>query len=283
MRYVTFRTADGTRAGAVDGTQVTPLECTDVGALLAAADAAELPFARAVASGVCAADGPPRPLVGLDLAPVVPHPHKVLCVGLNYRPHILEMGRSEPDHPTLFTKWDDTLLGPGDDLVLPPEVDLLDWEAELVVVVGRTTRRADESEATAAIAGFTVGNDVTARDWQARTSQFLQGKAWEATSPIGPWLVPAEELGPRPDLELSCAVSGRTVQRARTGELVFDPVALVAYASTITTLHPGDLVFTGTPGGVGAARNPPVGLVDGDELVTTIEGIGTLRNHCTRG
>jgi acylpyruvate hydrolase len=239
-----------------------------------------MPLARAVETGVCAVAGDPRPLAGVELAPVVPRPTKVLCVGLNYRPHIEEMGRAEPSHPTLFNKWADTLLGPTDDLELPPEVELLDWEVELVVVIGRTVRRADEDEAAGAIAGFTVGNDVSARDWQDRTTQFLQGKVWDRTSPVGPWLVTADELGPRPDLEVTCTVSGRTMQKGRTGDLIFDPVTLVAYTSTFTTLEPGDLIFTGTPGGVGAARTPPIGLGDGDELVTTIEGIGSLRNRC---
>ena len=283
MRLITYRTDDGTRAGVVRGTEVTPLACADVGALLAAAEAAEMTPAEAVSSGVCAAAGEPVGLGTLDLAPVVPHPGKVLCVGLNYRPHILEMGHDEPAHPTLFTKWADSLLGPHDDLEVPPEVELLDWEVELVIVVGRTVRRADRQEAVAAIAGFTVGNDVSARDWQNRTTQFLQGKVWERSSPVGPWLVTADETGPTPDLEVSTTVSGTRMQTGRTGDLIFDPPTLVAYASTFTTLHPGDLVFTGTPGGVGAARTPPVGLRPGDELVTAIEGIGTLRNLCVEG
>jgi acylpyruvate hydrolase len=283
VRLITYRTEDGTRAGVVHGTEVTPLACPDVGALLAAAEAAELSPAEAISSGVCSADDAPIGLARLDLAPVVTNPGKVLCVGLNYRPHILEMGREEPDHPTLFNKWADSLLGPADDLEVPPEVALLDWEVELVIVIGRTVRRADTVEAAAAIAGFTVGNDISARDWQDRTSQFLQGKAWERSSPVGPWMVTVDELGPVPDLEVSCTVSGTRMQHGRTSELIFDPPTLVAYASTFLTLNPGDLVFTGTPSGVGAGRTPPVGLTVGDDLVTTIEGIGTLRNRCVAG
>ena len=166
---------------------------------------------------------------------------------------------------------------------MPPEVELLDWEVELVIVIGRTVRRATATEAVAAIAGFTVGNDVSARDWQNRTTQFLQGKVWERSSPIGPWMVTVDEVGPTPDLEVSCTVSGTRMQHARTGELIFDPPTLVAYTSTFVTLHPGDLIFTGTPGGVGAARTPPIGLTVGDELVTSIEGIGTMRNRCVAG
>ena len=283
MRLITYRTDDGTRAGVVRGTEVTPLTCPDVGALLAAAEAAELSPVAAVDSGICTSDDAAVALGRLDLAPVVTNPGKVLCVGLNYRPHILEMGHDEPDHPTLFNKWADTLLGPADDLEVPPEVALLDWEVELVIVVGRTIRRASAHEAATAIAGFTVGNDVSARDWQNRTSQFLQGKVWERSSPVGPWMVTIDELGPTPDLEVSCTVSGTRMQEGRTSEVIFDPPTLVAYASTFATLHPGDLIFTGTPGGVGAGRTPPIGLSVGDEMVTTIEGIGTLRNRCVAG
>ena len=283
MRLITYRTDDGTRAGVVRGTEVTPLACPDVGALLAAAETAELSPADAISSGVCAADDMPVALTSLDLAPVVTNPQKVLCVGLNYRPHILEMGHDEPDHPTLFNKWADTLLGPADDLEIPPEVALLDWEVELVIVIGRTVRRASATDGAAAIAGFTVGNDISARDWQNRTGQFLQGKAWERSSPVGPWMVTVDELGPTPDLEVTCTVSGTRMQHGRTGEVIFDPPTLVAYASTFVTLRPGDLVFTGTPGGVGVGRTPPIGLTVGDELVTTIEGIGTLRNRCVAG
>jgi acylpyruvate hydrolase len=283
VRLVTYRTEDGTRAGMVRGTEVIPLACQDVGSLLAAAETAELSPVDAVTQGVCAVDAPPIGLNRLDLAPVVPHPGKVLCVGLNYRNHIAEMGRDVPTHPTLFNKWDDTLLGPTDPLEVPPEVELLDWEVELVVVIGRTVRRVGEQEAAGAIAGFTVGNDVSARDWQNRTTQFLPGKAWERSSPIGPWMVTVDELGPRPDLEVTCTVSGTRMQESRTRELIFDPPALVAFVSTFLTLHPGDLIFTGTPGGVGYARTPPIGLAPGDELVTQIERIGTLRNLCVEG
>ena len=283
MRLVTYRTEDGTRAGVVRGTEVIPLACQDVGSFLAAAETAELSPADAVAQGLCAFDAPTVALNRLDLAPVVPHPGKVLCVGLNYRNHIAEMGRTEPTHPTLFNKWDDTLLGPTDPLEVPPEVELLDWEVELVVVIGRSVRRVSADDAAAAIAGFTVGNDVSARDWQNRTSQFLPGKVWDRSSPIGPWMVTADELGPNPDLEVTCTVSGTRMQEGHTRELIFDPPTLVAFVSTFLTLRPGDLIFTGTPGGVGYARTPPIGLTPGDELETHIEGIGTLRNPCIEG
>ncbi len=285
MRLVTCRPRglDGpTIAAQVEGTSAVLLPWPDVGAALVAAENAGVPVDELV-SAVVEPDTERRPLADIALMPVVPLPGKIVCVGLNYGPHILEMGHPEPTHPTLFVKWADALIGPHDDLVIPPEVELLDWEVELVVVVGRTVRRADEAAAGAAIAGFTVGNDVSARDWQRRTSEFLQGKTWEGTTPIGPALVTVDELGPRPDLAVTCAVSGTTMQQARTSELIFDPPTLVSYISTFTTLRPGDLVFTGTPGGVGAARTPPIGLVDGDQLTTSIEILGTMENRCVAG
>ena len=203
-----------------------------------------------------------------------------MCVGLNYRTHILEMGRELPEHPTLFAKFTDALVGATDDIFLPPESSAMDWEAELAVVIGRSVRRADDDQAAAAIAGFTVINDVTMRDWQFRTREWLQGKTFEGTTPLGPVLVTPDELhgGVRPSLPMTCAVNGEIVQQADTGDLVFDPVALVRYVSTIGTLRPGDIIASGTPGGVGHARTPPRYLHAGDTVVTKIDGIGQLTN-----
>jgi acylpyruvate hydrolase len=269
MKLATVRTANGTRAVRVEGGTYVDLGFPDVGALLAAFDwesraAADVPEVTDVTG----------------FAPVVPRPGKVLCVGLNYRNHILEMGRDLPEHPTLFGKFAEALIGPQDDIALAPESDAVDWEAELVVVIGKQVRRADDAQAANAIAGFTVMNDVTMRDWQFRTKEWLQGKTFEATTPLGPVLVTPDELpgGVRPALSITASVDGQIVQKADTGDLVFDPVALVQYVSTIVTLQPGDVIATGTPGGVGHARKPARYLVDGNVLVTEIEGIGTLTN-----
>ncbi|MEU0511431.1 MULTISPECIES: fumarylacetoacetate hydrolase family protein [unclassified Amycolatopsis] len=270
MKLATLRTAEGTRAIRVEGERYAELGAPDVGAFLAQEDW------RAQAETVT----PERPLAGADLAPVVPRPGKILCVGLNYRNHILEMGRELPRYPTLFAKYPEALVGPADPIALPPESDAVDWEAELALVVGATVRRASETEAAAAIAGFSVLNDVTTRDWQYRSPMWLQGKTFEGTTPFGPYLVTPDELpgGTRPELDLSCAVDGEQVQKANTGDLVFDPVELVRYASTILTLRPGDVIATGTPGGVGHARKPPRYLSHGARLVTEISGLGRLEN-----
>ena len=220
---------------------------------------------------------PGAPLVGATPVLPLPSPAKVVCCGLNYADHIAETGRALPGHPTLFAKYADTLVGPEDDVVLPSGLDV-DWEAELAVVVGAELRGADAGQAAAAIAGYTVANDVSVRDWQYRTLQWFQGKAWDDSTPTGPVVVTPDEVDPRAGLDISCRVNGEEVQRANTRTLVFDAVALLAYISTFTVLRPGDLVLTGTPGGVGMARDPQRFLADGDVVETEIEGIGQLRN-----
>jgi acylpyruvate hydrolase len=271
MRLATIRVSGGTRAVRIDGSHAVETGHSDVGALLAA------PHWREQAA---AASGEQHPASSLDLAPVVPRPGKVVCVGLNYRNHILEMGRELPEYPTLFAKFADALIGPRDPIQLAAESSAVDWEAELAVIVGAAVRRADEEQAAAAIAGFTVLNDVTMRDWQYRTTQWLQGKTFEATTPIGPVLVTPDELsgGVRPALPLTATVDGEIVQKADTSDLVFDPVTLVRYISVLMTLRPGDVIATGTPGGVGHARKPPRYLAAGMTLTTEIKGIGRLDN-----
>lgn len=270
MKLATIRTPEGTRAVRVEEDGYVDLGFRDVGELLAQDDWRT----TAAAAGGTTYQG------DIDFAPVVPRPGKVICVGLNYRNHILEMGRDLPEHPTLFAKFAEALIGANDDIDLAPESDAVDWEAELTVVIGRTVRRATEAEAIDAIAGFTVMNDVTMRDWQFRTKEWLQGKTFEATTPLGPVLVTPDELpgGVNPALTMTGSVDGEVVQKADTSDLVFGPVALVQYASVIMTLRPGDVIATGTPGGVGHARKPARYLADGNTLVTEIDGIGRLEN-----
>lgn len=201
-------------------------------------------------------------------------------MGLNYRTHIQEMGRDLPDHPTLFSKFADTLIGATDGIVRPPETDEFDWEVELAVVVGSRVRRASAEEAEASIAGFTVLNDITCRDWQFRTREWLQGKNWDDSTPVGPYLVTPDELpgGVRPELRVQLTVDGEVMQSDTTADLLFDPVALVQYVSTMVRLNPGDIIATGTPGGVGHARTPKRYLVGGETVVAEIEAIGRQEN-----
>jgi acylpyruvate hydrolase len=271
MRLATIRTASGTSAVRIDGDEAIECGASDVGTLLANADW------RARAG---AADGPRHRMKDLSYAPVVPRPGKIICVGLNYRSHISEMGRELPEYPTLFAKYPEALLGAFDPLTLPAESDQVDWEVELAVVVGRRVRHADAAAAVAAIAGYSIINDVTLRDWQYRTTEWLQGKTFEATAPFGPHLVTADELAP--DAKISCLIDGEVVQDSTIADLVFGPVDLVRYISTILTLHAGDVIATGTMGGVGHARTPPRYLKSGETLVARIEGIGETANPVGR-
>jgi acylpyruvate hydrolase len=272
MRLLTIRTPEGTRAARLEGDQAVELPFGDVGALLSSSP----DWARSAA----AAPGARHSLGELDLAPVVTGPEKIICLGLNYRSHIQEMGRELPTHPTMFSKFSRALVGPRDPIVLPPESDEPDWEVELGIVIGRPTRRARGAEAERAIAGYCVVNDVTMRDWQRRTTQYLQGKTFERTTPVGPALVTADELDGAGDLELRCEVDGRLMQQGRTADLLFSPTELVEYISTVVTLMPGDLISTGTPAGVGAGRTPPEFLRPGQVVRSTIDGIGELVNAC---
>jgi len=217
----------------------------------------------------------------LDFAPLIPRPDKIVCVGLNYRPHILEMGRELPQWPALFAKFSGALIGAGDAINLPMASTQVDWEAELAVIIGTSVRDANPEQAASAIAGYSVINDVSVRDWQNRTSQWLQGKTFEGTAPLGPVLATSDEVGTA-GRRITCEVDGQLMQDASTAELVFDPITLVAYISAVITLLPGDVIATGTPGGVGHARKPPQYLQDGSTVVTAIEGIGECRNVCRR-
>lgn len=273
MELVTVRVDGGFRAGRVEGDEVVLLDWATVGELLAD------PLWDEKAG---AASGPSTALSDVDLAPVVPNPSKIICVGVNYRDHIEEMGREAPGHPTYFAKYARALIGPTDDIVLPPtDVSItIDWEVELAVVIGKETRNVSGAAALDAMAGFTVLNDVSVRDWQRRTTQFLAGKTFEGLTPVGPGLVTTDQVGDGSGLALSTEVNGVVKQESNTSHLVFNAVDIVSDLSRVMTLDPGDIIATGTPGGVGAARTPQEWLKAGDELVTTVEGIGKLVNRC---
>ncbi|WP_405946290.1 fumarylacetoacetate hydrolase family protein [Streptomyces prunicolor] len=278
MKLATLRTDGTTRAVRLDGDVLIDLGDSDLGTFLARPDWYER------ANNATTAGTTTYPVAGADFAPVVPHPSKVVCVGLNYRNHIKEMGRDLPEHPTLFAKFGDSLIGAGDDIARPEETSQFDWEVELAVVIGKPVRRATPATAVEAIAGFTALNDITCRDWQFRTREWLQGKMWDSSTPVGPYLVTPDELpgGVRPVLDVRLEVDGEVMQSDSTGDLLFDPVALVEYVSTIVRLNPGDIIATGTPGGVGHARKPPRFLLGGESVVAKVAGIGRLDNRVVK-
>jgi acylpyruvate hydrolase len=251
VKLATIRLGDRTTAVRVEGDSLVDLGLPDVGAVLASAGGLE---------AAAAADGQRYAGADAEFAPLVPRPTKVVCVGLNYQKHIKEMGRDLPEYPTLFCKFADTLIGALDDVRRPVETEQLDWEAELAVVVGRQVRRADETEAEAAIAGFTVLNDVTCRDWQFRTREWLQGKNWDSTTPLGPFLVTTDEVGgPRPAGRSWCMPSTSTpVSDSRTCLRSSSPnCATTSSASAAATPSPPSRAATPTsPPTWRAARTP---------------------------
>jgi len=275
MRLATIRTPDGTRTARVDPT-------TGDATLLAGASLREVldqpDWRRAAAD----ADGPTLSAANVSYAPVVPDPDKIICVGVNYRAHIEEMGRDIPAHPTYFAKYRRALIGAHDPIRLPDTgvSTSIDWEGELAIIIGRPVRNASPLEAAEAIAGFCVLNDVSARDWQRRTIQFLAGKTFESMTPVGPWLTTVDEVGVSPELDLLTEVDGVAKQSANTSDLVFGPVDIVQDLSRIITLDPGDIIATGTPSGVGFAREPQEFLRPGSTVSVTIDALGSVRNKC---
>jgi acylpyruvate hydrolase len=274
MQIGTLRHDGHTQAVRVEEDELVLLAAPDVGTLLGT-------------DGLAAAEsaqGERVPAAGASWAPLVPLPNKIICVGLNYHEHVNEMGHDVPTAPTYFSKFSGALIGANDDIALPPASvsEAVDWEVELCVVIGAAGRNIAAENALQHIAGYTILNDVSVRDWQRRSKQFLAGKTFEGTTPVGPIMTTTDVLGDGSGLAVSTSVDGVVKQQSSTDELVFTVPTLIADLSTIITLLPGDLIATGTPSGVGAARTPPEFLSNGQEMVTTIEGIGELRNRCVR-
>jgi len=212
----------------------------------------------------------------------LPRPGKIVCVGLNYRDHAAEGGQDLPKAPLLFAKWPNTLIGDGDPVVLPPESTQVDYEAELGVVIGAKAKRVSERDALDHVAGYICVNDVSARDLQFADGQWTRGKSPDTFCPVGPRLVPREEIADPQALAIRCLVNGKALQDSSTAQMIFSVAEIIAYTSQIITLEPGDLIATGTPAGVGVFRDPKVLLQDGDEVSVEIEGLGTLTNPITK-
>ena len=217
-------------------------------------------------------------LAGLTWLPVIPNPDKILCVGLNYEMHRKETGRVEVQHPTIFTRFANTQIGNLAEIVRPRVSTNLDFEGELAVVIGKPGRYISREDALRHVAGYTCFNDASVRDWQQHTHQFTPGKNFPATGPSGPWLATPDELGELAGLRICTRLNGEVVQDAQLGQMIFDIPTIIEYCSSFTRLEPGDIILTGTPGGVGMKRTPPLWLKPGDEVEVEIERLGTLRN-----
>jgi 2-keto-4-pentenoate hydratase/2-oxohepta-3-ene-1,7-dioic acid hydratase in catechol pathway len=285
MRLVTYERGGQPRLGAVRPTTSDAWELVDlcdgdpllpltVKQLL---EAGEPALQRAAAA---AKKGAATPLAGIRLLAPVQDPQKILCVGLNYADHAAETGATVGNEPVIFNKFPTCLRGPEDPIELPPESNEVDYEAELVIVVGRRARRVSREAARSYVAGYACGHDVSARDWQKGKpgKQWLLGKSFDSFAPLGPWLATRDEIENPEELPIEMRLNGVVMQSSSTRQLIFGVDYLVSYLSHVCTLLPGDLIYTGTPPGVGMARNPPVFMKPGDVAEVTIPGRGTLRN-----
>jgi 5-carboxymethyl-2-hydroxymuconate isomerase len=213
----------------------------------------------------------------------IDRPGKIICVGLNYRDHAEEQGTALPEAPLLFAKWQNTLIGPGEAIVIPPVVTKCDYEAELGVVIGERVRDASAENALEAVAGYVCVNDVSARDLQFADGQWTRGKSPDTFCPVGPALVSRDDIPDPQALPIRAILNGETVQESTTANMIFGVAEVIAYVTRTITLEPGDLIATGTPAGVGAFRDPPLFMRPGDEITIEIEGIGSLTNPVVAG
>jgi len=308
MKLVTFTHAGNTRIGALEGDKVIDLNASFIAKLTAdgkyrakkIADAyiptdmrgfleggqESLNLAKEAIEFALNKSVSAIPLVfsenEVKLNAPVTNPEKIICVGHNYREHILEMGREIPPYPLVFAKFPNTIIGPEDDIPFYPISEQLDYEGEFTFIVGKRAKDVSEEDALDYVAGYTVCNDVTYRDLQRRTLQWLQGKSVDGTAPMGPWLVTADELTNPSNLEISLSVNGEERQRSNTKNLVFSVQHLLSFLSKKMTLEPGDVIMTGTPGGVGVARDPQAFLKDGDVVRIEVENVGVLENKVVR-
>jgi len=222
-------------------------------------------------------------LAKIQFLPVIPDARKIVCVGLNYREHRAETGRPDTVHPTLFNRWADSQIGHDQPMIKPKESDKFDWEGELAVIIGKTGRRIPREKAMSYVAGYSCYNDGSVRDWQRHTSQFMPGKNFPGTGPFGPWMVTTDELKDITKQTLTTRLNGVVKQQATIDMMIFDIPEQIHYISTWTELRPGDVIVTGTPGGVGFARNPPEFMKVGDTVEIEITGVGVLRNTIKEG
>lgn len=281
MKLGMLQTADGTTlAGVTLDDQFVDLLAVDPKLPGTLHELLASPDGLAAAANALATGMRKGPFVTGRWLPPIASPGKILCIGLNYRDHAAETNSPIPTEPIVFSKFSTAIVGSEDPVVLPKVAHEVDYEAEMVIVIGKQGKNISKATAFQHVAGYVVGNDVSARDWQKGRpgGQWLLGKTPDTFAPIGPWMVTADEVGDPHDLRIQLRLNGQTLQDSRTKELIFGVDHLVSHISQLVTLHPGDLIFTGTPPGVGAARKPPVFLKSGDVMEVEIEHLGILRN-----
>jgi 2-keto-4-pentenoate hydratase/2-oxohepta-3-ene-1,7-dioic acid hydratase in catechol pathway len=285
VRLISCRTAAGETLAALDGDRwlpaadIVPGGSTTMAELIAGGAPALATLRDSIASAGIADRG--RPLADADLLAPLPRPGKVVAIGRNYREHAAEEGVEPPPAPLIFAKWPTAVVGPDAEIRWDPELSgQVDYEAELAVVIGRTARRVGKNDALDHVLGYTCLNDVSARDIQFGDGQWVRGKSLDTFCPMGPALVTADEVGDPQDLAICCTVDGERVQDARTSAMYFGVAEIISYCSFSFTLEPGDVIATGTPGGVGVFRDPPRFLGEGSRVVVEIERIGRLENVC---
>jgi 2-keto-4-pentenoate hydratase/2-oxohepta-3-ene-1,7-dioic acid hydratase in catechol pathway len=277
MKFASFIVQGRTTYGVVEADQVIDLESvkttfgTDLKQAIAINRLGELtPAVLAPLPRVALAD--------VTFLPVIENPGKVLCIGINYATHVRETGREMPTYPMIFTRFADSQVAHLQPIIRPKASHKLDFEGELAVVIGKTARHVKAADALEYVAGYACYNDGSVRDWQKHTIQFVPGKNFPCTGGFGPWLVTCDEIGDPQDLELTTRLNGQVMQHTSTSDMIFDVRHLIEYCSTFTELAPGDVIVSGTTGGVGAFREPPVWMKPGDTVEVEISGIGILRN-----
>ncbi len=281
MQVVSYRTDRGVRAGVLrDAVVWDAWDALEPGG--SRASVRQLLEADLIGGLSGALAGDPLPLAEVELQVPVPDPEKIVCIGLNYRKHAAEAGIDPPPSPTFFAKYRNALVPDGADVTLPAASEKVDYEAEVAFVIGRRAREVAESDALEHVAGYTLLNDLSARDLQFATPQWMPGKVFDGSAPCGPALVTPDEAGDHDAIAVALTLNGETMQSDDTGDLIFSVPALVAQLSRLMTLEPGDIVSTGTPSGVGSARHPHVWLADGDEVVVSSPTLGRLENRIRR-
>jgi 2-keto-4-pentenoate hydratase/2-oxohepta-3-ene-1,7-dioic acid hydratase in catechol pathway len=280
MKFVTFQHDGHQHAGVISGDDVISLKAAGLPDMISILEGGPEVFKRVEVEIAKPSVDSVFPLSSVKLCAPIPKPTKIICVGLNYRDHAIESKMEIPTRPTIFSKYNNTVIGPGDEIIIPKNTEKPDYEAEFAFVIGKGGRHIKAADWQEHVFGYMNLNDVSARDVQLAVSQWVMGKTFDTFAPMGPWLVTADEIADPHNLNISLTMNGETLQDSNTRELIFKIPELIEFLSSIMTLEAGDIVSTGTPSGVGFSYKPPKWLKPGDEIVVKVEGLGELKNIC---